>query len=242
MNDQKNPNGEIVLQGRFAKWFENFWYHYKWLTIGIAVALVIVLVCVLQTCSRKKEDLIMTYAGPVVLSMGELEDVSAVLGAVMPYDFDENGEKCVAWTTYQIYSEEQIGAEAETDENGQTQVFIDRSFNSDQYKTYSSYLKTGETSIFLLDPWLYEELAATDHLMPLSEVLDEIPEGAVGTCGVRLGDTDLYEKYAVLRRLPADTVICLMKQYVIGKSSDDEAYRFECDMFRAIVTYENQEQ
>lgn len=241
MNDQKNPNGEIVLQGRFAKWFENFWYHYKWVTIGVAAAVVIVLVCVLQTCSKKNEDIMLTYAGPAVLSIAELEDVSAVMNHVMPYDLNKNGEKDTSWVTYQIYSEEQIKSEAETDENGKTQSYIDRNFNTEQYQTYSSYLKTGETSIFFLDPWLYEELVATDHLAKLSDVLDTVPEGAIGECGVRLGDTDLYEKYTVLRKLPADTVVCLMKPYVIGKSSDEDAYRFECEMFRAIVTYQNQE-
>ena len=240
MNEEKKPNGEIVLQGRFWKWLDNFWYHYKWVTIGVAVALVILLVCILQTCSKEKEDLMMTYAGPTVLSVSELEQVSEVMNSVMPYDADENGKKHTAWMTYQIYSEDQIRELTETNTEGKVTQTVDRSFNSDQYSVFNNYLKTGESSIFLLDPWLYESLATTDHLMPLSEVLETVPEGAVGECGIRLGDTDLYEKYAVLRLLPADTVICLMKQYVIGRSSDEEQYRFECDMFRAIVTYQNE--
>lgn len=242
MNEEKKPSGEIVLRGRFAKWFDNFWYHYKWHTIGIAVALIIVLVCTLSMCSREEEDLTLVYAGPTVLSMSELEQISSVMGTVMPYDFDENGEKHTAWMTYQIYSKEQIQELAsKKDEDGKPLVSVNQSYNSDQYNTYGQYLMTGETSVYLLDPWLYEELRGEDRLMPLSEV----PGGAVYASstdgyGVRLGDTALYEEYGVMQLLPADTVICLMRPYEgtpWAKSSDEEAYQFECDMFRAIVTF-----
>ncbi len=241
MNEEKKPAPEIVLQGRFAKWLDNFWYHHKWAVIGIAVAVVILLVCILQTCSREEEDITLAYAGPTVLSISEMEQIGSVLENIMPGDLDENGDKHIAWMTYQIYSKEQIEALADkTDPQGNS-IYVDRSYNSDQYSTYSNYLKTGETSVYLLDPWLYAELVGADRLMPLSEVLGEVPDSAIDAYGIRLGDTELYEEYGVLRLLPADTIVCLMRQHVVGKSGDDEIYRFECEMFRSLVTYSREE-
>lgn len=235
-HEEKQAAGEIVLRGRFTAWLDNFWYHYKWPVIGIAVAVVILLICTLQTCSKEREDIRIVYAGPTAFTSSELEQFSTVMDAVMPYDSNGDEQQHTAWTTYMIYSKEQIEEILAQPSADGEKNYVDRSFNSDQYSTYNSFLKTGETSIYFLDPWLYEELRTTGHLAPLSDVLDGVPEGALDEYGVRLGDTGLYRKYKALHVLPEDTVICLMRQYVIGKSSDDEAYRFECDMFRAIVT------
>ena len=235
MNDEKKPEREIVLEGRFAKWFDNFWYHYKWQTIGIAAALIVLLVCVLQTCERTEQDMTLTYAGPCVLSVSELEQVSSVMSSILP---SEGGEKHTAWMTYQIYSKEQILAiESENDSK-----YVDRTYNSDQYQTYSSYLKTGETSVYFLDPWLYAELRDEDRLVPLSQALGTVPESALDEYGIRLGDTELYEKYKVMQLFPEDTVICLTYPNWKGsRNSDEKLYELDCEMFRAIVTYSHEE-
>ena len=174
----------------------------------------------------------MVYAGPTVLSVSEMEDITAVMGALMPYDADENGDKHTAWMTYEIYSKEQLQENSD----------INRSFNTEQYQTYGDYLLTGESSIYFLDPWLFEELKNADRLMPMKDVLkDRNVEGY----GIRLGDTDLYEAYEVMRLMPADTVICLMRPYEgtpWAKSANEEAYQFECDMFRALVTFVNEDE
>ncbi len=242
MRDEKQPEREIVIKSKAHSWWENFWYHYKWPTIGIAAALIILLVCTLQTCSREKEDVVIVYAGPVYLSSSELSQVSALMDKVVPYDFDENGQAHAAINTYHIYSEEQIKEiTAETDESGQ-KPYVDVSRNSDQYSAYGNYLKTGASSVYLLDPWLYESLRGSDRLRSLQEVFGEMPEGAIDEYGIRLGDTRLYREYGVLQLLPEDTVICLMRPYVIGQSSNEDVYRFETDMFKAIVTYTKDEE
>ena len=240
------PTGEIVVRGRFAAWLDNFWYHYKWHVIGIVAAVLVLAIGIGSVVAREEEDLTLVYAGPTVLSMEELEQISAVVENLLPADFDENGEKHVAWMTYQIYSKEQMQAlSAQKDENGRPLRTVDASFNTSEYNTYGNYLLTGETSVYFLDPWLYEELRSADRLMSLSEVLGVVPESAVDEYGVRLGETDLYEAYGVMRLLPADTVICLMKPYKGApgsRSADEEAYQFECDTFRALVTFANEDE
>ena len=229
--EEKREERQIVLQSDFASKLENYWYHYKWHTIFALVAVIIVLVCTLQTCTKEKEDIVILYAGPVSLSSSQTKDLARMMDGVLPRDFDKNGEKRAALSTYQILSEEQIKEiTAETDSEGHP-GYVDRSRNTDQYSVYTNYLKTGESSVLLLEPWLYEQLKGEDRLRPLSEVDAALWENSADGYGVRLGDTALYQTYGIYQVLPEDTVICLMRPYVIGRSSKAEAYQFEVDTF-----------
>ncbi len=231
MNDEKIPERKIVAKGGFAAWLDNFWYHYKWLTIGVAFAVIVLTVCLLQTCTKEKQDIVMVYAGPTYLSVSENDQLEQVLEDLMPYDYDKNGEKCALVSVYEIYSEEQIRAYNATAPEG---LSIDTNRNSSQYSTYSTYLQTGESAIYLLDPWLYDSLSE-DYLMPLSDVLGTVPDSAADAYSIRLGDTKLYQEQAALRLLPEDTRICLMRPLVWGENRNEKSYDFAKELFAAIV-------
>ena len=241
MNEERKPSGEIVLEGRFLKWFDNFWYHYKWVTIGIAALVIVLTICIVQSCSRQKKDIMIVYAGHCSITTSEQNQLNDLFSRLLPEDLDQNGEAVANLSMYQIFSEEQIRLiESQKDENGKP-LQVDREHNTNQYSTYSSYLQTGESSIYLLDPWLYEELLHGGGLRPLSEVFSEIPQGAIDEYGIRLGDTELYEAYDVLKVLPEDTVLCLMQPLVMGKSSKEKSYEFEVETFRALVNYKKED-
>ena len=237
MNEEKKPSREIVVNNGFLSWLDNFWYHYKWVTLGVLAALIILLVCLLQTCSTQKADTTVVYAGPTLLSVSESEQVSRLLGTVLPEDYDKNGETYARLSTYEIYSEDQIRKiTAETDAAGE-RGYVDRSRNTGEYQTFTTYQQTGESTVYLLDPWLYESLPE-GYLRSVEEVVGYAPEGMLSDgCGVRLGDTALYREYAVLRLLPEDTVVCMMAPFVWGGSSDEERYAFEEELYRALVTF-----
>ena len=99
-------------------------------------------------------------------------------------------------------------------------------------------LITGEFALCFLDPWLYESLANSDRLKTLTDIFGEMPDGAVGDFGVRLGDTAMYQYYDVLKILPEDTVICLLKPYVFGETSKEDIYARSVSMFKAVVEFE----
>ena len=207
-NEKQYTEGIYMPKRREGTWFENFWYHYKWPTIGIALLILILGVCFAQSCSKEKEDIVLLYAGPHFVMPSESSQVAEVLSGVLPNDFDGNGEKKAVLATYHIYSREQIEQLAEEFPDQR----IDTSQNSSNMQGYQTYTKTGESSIYLLDPWLYESMRNDPNcpLQKLSDVLTEMPVGALEDgYGVRLGDTVLYTQYEVLRALPADTVVCL---------------------------------
>lgn len=215
-----------------GKW-DNFWYHYKWPVIGILVFAIIFGVCFAQSCSKEKEDIILLYAGTAPMSPERTEKFNEIMNAVMPRDLDGNGEKKSTLSAYMIYSEEQIRKlEAESDER------VDRNFNSSEYRNYLTRVQYGECSVLFLDPWLFEELRDNENqpLQKLSDVLKEPVQGQTEDgFGVRLGDTELYARYEVLQMLPADTVICFGRSYIIGANANEEIYQREKEMFAAIV-------
>ena len=235
MEDKKKTARDISLQSGFGSKLENFWFHYKWIVIGVTAALIVLLICVLQTCSTEKNDTVIVYAGPTYLSVSETEQLRQVMDGLLPADFDGNGKKHAQLSMYEIYSEEQIRALAQNQQMG-----VDKNRNSSEYSNYNTYQQTGASAIYLLDPWLYESMDKA-YLCPLSDSVGALPEGALADgYGVRLGDTALYRDNAAVRLLPADTVICMMVNVYtpFGKPAmDDEEYRNEKDMLRALVTY-----
>lgn len=235
-NGEKIQDRGISVKGGALGWLENFWYHYKWHFIGGLVAFVIIFVCIVQSCTKREEDILVVYAGPAYMSQAQLSSIVEVLGNTMPRDFDGNGDRFANIDTFQIYSEEQVKAIiAETDADGNN-GYVDRNLNSSNFDQYSKYILTGESSVYLLDRSLYENLRNNGRLMLLSDVLTDTPKGVLEDgYGVRLGDTALYEEFAVMRVLPEDTVICLMKQHIGGKSRKDKLYCREKEMFAALV-------
>jgi len=232
---EKIPETEIKPKGKFFTWLENFWYHYKWHTIIISVAVIILSVCMWQVSTTEKHDIIMVYAGPKCLSIGETRQVEEIISGLLPSDKDKNGKKDASISMYEIYSAEQM--EAETDSTGAYKVNTVR--NTSQKSEYDNYMRTGGSSVCFLDPWLYEQIPE-GYVYPLSKLFDEgnMPKGNIDGYGIRLGDTDLYREYGVINKaFPPDTIICLRSPYVWGTSSDDEKYQFEIDTFKAIITY-----
>ena len=134
-----------------------------------------------------------------------------------------------------IYSDEQIKEiEAQTDADGH-RLDVNNQSITDNYKNYYDYIVLGETAICLVDEHLYRELSRYGRLLPLVTALGEDSGYESDEYGVYLGSTKIYEEYSALRVLPEDTVVCILRQTVVGKISKDENYQHELDMFKVIV-------
>ena len=236
-NGNKTYTEGIQFNSKFAKWFDNYWYHYKWLTIGIVFFVAVVIICTMQMGEKQKGDITVLYAGPYQLVGREMNSIQGVLGTVMPEDFDENGEKYVALVEYLIYSEEQIKEiEAETDDEGR-HIDVNNQSITKNYESYYDYLIVGETAICFVDPSLYRELSKYGRLLPLNVALGEGSGYEDDEYGVYLGGLDIYKEFSALRVLPEDTVVCILRQTVVGKISKDDNYQNELSMFKALLTY-----
>ena len=110
---------------------------------------------------------------------------------------------------------------------------VDRSYVSNESKNFFNYAST-EAGICFLDPSLYQSLKESDRLINITEAIGYSPDGLIDNHGVRLSETGLYEEYAVLRELPADTVVCMLRKQL---SKKQDAYNSELATFKAILDY-----
>lgn len=248
--NEKRPESEIRISSdnKFLKWLDNFWYHYKWPTLGVIFVLIVVGVCTWQFFSKEDPDIIVVYAGSADLKDSEVTQIGEIFSTYLSKDNNNDGKKQILLKKYLIYSEEEILAEREASkntENGGTETgypYIDGNRNTTEHDNYYSYMGTGDASIYLLEPWLYEEFPKKQK-MPLSAIFGEdIPKGAIDEYGIRLGDTDLYRHYPLLNEnFSPDTILFmqvpLYSESILNKSKNEEKAKVEKSVFSALVNF-----
>ena len=228
MNENKYDSTEIVSENRAYNKLQNFWYHNKWTVIVVAFFVCVVVVCTMQMFGKEKYDVSIVYGGTVRMADDERAAFVGALQSVLPEDYDNNGKKAVGLVEYQIFSEKEIYTEVEKEVDGELvtvkEPVIALNWNTEQYSSMQSAVsKTGEYSLCFASPYVYEQL---------------LKGYAVEGKTVRLGDTDFYLYNEAVQVLPADTVVCLLCQFMVGQSSKDEIYDRSCALFDAIVAYD----
>jgi hypothetical protein len=244
-NREKLEAGEIDVASAspILRFLDNFWYYHKWKVIIIAFFALVLIVAIVQIAGKEDNDASVIVAVPQTLYAEEMQALQSDLLAVMPSDRSGDGKKTLLLSAYPIYSEDEMIAanEEETDDDGRFIKQVEGSYNTQKMEEYTDYLLTGECSVLIVSEYLYSNLLAQGRVRPLTELFgDDLPEGArADGCGVDLAKTTLYEYSNGLGNLPQNTVVCLLRPYVYGASSDAEKYAFYEEYFKAIVAFGN---
>ena len=229
--------GIAINENKFVLWLDNYWYHYKWVTIVVAFFLIIAIICIAQSCSKVPSDVKLTYAGPAYLSGDKKLAIESAVSGEMPEGFSKNGKAEIDLLSYYILSKEQIeDIQKETDSEGRPKEYVDTYFITSEQETFESQLMTGSSSVLLLDPSIFDSLggnAASERLRPLNEIFDNVPDKNVNGFGIRLGDTEAYRSNPELQVLPADTILCLHEKLLSQKQS---VYDKDVEAFKALAT------
>ena len=229
MNENEKLNStDIVTENRAYNKLENFWYHNKWTVIVVAFFVIVIAVCTVQMFGKDKYDVSVVYGGTEKMSAEQRAAFLAALQSVLPEDYDGDGNKTVGLVEYQIFSEEELYTEVETEVDGELVTIkkeqVALNWNTEQFSLMQSAVsKTGEYSLCFASPYVFETL-----------LKGYVQEGNY----VRLGDTDFYKYNEAVQVLPADTVVCLLRQFAIGQSSKDAIYARSSELFSAIVAYD----
>ena len=239
--EEKLAGGEIVIRNRLFTWLDNFWYHYKWHVIVVAFFVLVSAICFVQCGTKNKTDATVTFAGGYTLTPEERTQILDVLAAIAPEKADGTGRMSLALNTYSIYTEEELKT-AYTDPNTNTLSSYAynnaKQVNADHYKTFSTYVMTGEGAVWLVSEYVYQSQGLDTRAMPLKELFgDDLPQGAYDACAIRLADTELYRYYDALKILPEDTLILFPRSTFMGASSDKETYAEFERVYRAIVEF-----
>lgn len=234
--DDKIRGAAIKSDSKAVGWLENFWYHYKWPTIIVSFFLIVILVCTLQTCGKESEDFTVVYAGPKLLTQGEVAAIEDVLNYIMPEDFNKDGKKLSGMISYQIYSKEQI---LDIEDDG-SKDRVDRNYNSGNNDSFYDYAMTGETSVYILDPAIYKDLLENNRVMKLEEAFGSTHEASSDGYGIKLSDLGIYEAYGAVRVLPEDSVVCILRPTVFGRTSKEAEYANDKKIFSEIIYFSDE--
>ena len=229
--------GEIVIENRFLKWLDNFWYHNKWTVIVVAFFAFVGIICFAQCSTRKTGDITVTYTGGYTLSSAEREALAATLEGVAPKKGDR--QLSVLINDYPVYTEEELRTMF-TDEDGDLNVFAyeqGEALTRDGLQAFSSYVRTGDCAIFFVSEFAYKQQNLDKLAQPLTALYDTVPANAYDGYAVYLKDTAFYQYYEALHFLPEDTLVVMLQPLVWGASANDENYQYFLQLYQNIVNF-----
>ena len=92
---------------KFLKWFDNYWYHYKWHTIVGAFVAVFLVIVIGQMASKEKVDVYIMYAGPKSFTPAVIHEIEDAFEDIMP-DLNGDGKKIVQFTDIMYLTDKKI--------------------------------------------------------------------------------------------------------------------------------------
>ncbi len=241
--------GSITENSKTLRKLDNFWYHYKWTVIVVTFFVAVAVVCTVQLITRPQYDTSIAIGTNYRMNSTEYLDFQNLLSRVYPNDFNGDGEIKINVVMYEFYSEDEIAAAQEQyarpNADGETDRFqINLQYNTSEYNGFNQYTLTGESSVYIVSPTLYERLSTNERLVKLSELYPDgkLPAGARSDgYGINLKDTDFYKYNSAARVLPETAILCFHRPTIGGKSSDEAVYENEKIFFHALADFRVEE-
>jgi hypothetical protein len=242
INREEKLSGEkIAIRHPIFLWFENVWYHYKWTIIVVAFFLFVAIVCFAQCATTPHKDIYVTFAGSHTMVGEEQSAIERVFAELSKKAF-EGDAPAVGITSYPFYTEGELRAlytDPETGDFDGAAFNMAKGQNTNRLKELSTYMGTGECSIWLVNTSVYEAQHMSEKLaVPLTDTFGTKPAGAYDDYAIRLGDTAIYQYYEALQVLPADTLIVFTRGYFMGASSNKETYEQFKTLYKAIIEFQ----
>ena len=225
-----------ITKGNF---FSNFWYQHKWGFIISTIFIIIAAIFIVSVATKPKYDMFVSYAGPLY---PDYETHAAIENAFFELceDYDKNGEKLLnfAAITYQNEEQRKQTADEMTSSYG---TILHTSENYKALTTIQSQMLSGTVAIYLMDKTLFMDYET--EMVKFSDLglecgLDE--EIFVTQSGVYFKQTEFYKHMqktewgASLKKLPDDTVLCILPKLV---TIDDDLYESSLALMKKILEF-----
>ena len=208
-------------------WFENYWYHYKWMTIIIASSIIALTVCLVQ-CS-KKEDYTMyaLYAGHVYIGGEQSKGLTEAIS-----NYTESDGKNISVNSFTYVSSEK---KEEYEAGG---AYYNAGINMQQREDFFNFLYTANFNMLILDPELYSQIRHEEIIKPMTEISETAAAKSKDGYCIRLGDTSLPDKYPIFEKMGEDTVLCFRKKVLmqdLAQKNNEEKYNYQLSVFKKMI-------
>ena len=210
----------------FGQWVANVWYYHKWMILFGAVVVFGIVIASAQFFSRVEPDASILYVGPRVISEQRCEEITGTTEALMQTDPNGDGKKKIEIRTVTLST--QYASLIGNERPGQTEY--------DAYMDYQNEVLAGDACLLLLDPLFYGQLEEDGALMPLSDAIGSVPEGAK-KCGIALEDLLLYRRDGFSALAP-ETLLCFRYASAYSVPDEDERMKLQNEalaVFRDLI-------
>lgn len=226
---------------KIYKWFDNYWYHYKWQTLIALFFIVFIAVSVQQCASNVDDDVTILYAGPVQFTGNQTLEMSSALKAVMSEDYNGDGVLQAEIYSILLLTDKQVeDAKTNANADGEVLVYNQQTLNDNRTK-FSTQIFAGETVICLLDPNWYSDVYKSGGFAKLKDILGYEPDYMIDECSVYLKDTPFAQYFTAMQAFPDDTILCVRTLSTVtsflSQSSQQQNYENQLDMFRCIMNF-----
>lgn len=215
----------------FKQWIENFWYHNKYTTIAVVAAVIFLGVSIGQMVSKKSPDANFLYMGTASISFTSQGLIQESVGVFMNEDYNGDGEKSIDYIELTVLDPKKAQDFDKT-------TYTSREIDKVASERFTAELVAGDSMIYFADEKYYETALAQNILMPLDEILDEVPEKARDKYSVHLRDLDIFYLPG-FNKLPADTVVFMRYPVAVADSKKSLKEREENNLavFRDMFDY-----
>lgn len=238
--EKEYTEGIYIKRNKTSSKLENFWFYHKWHVIVGVFIIFVLTTCIVQCASKEDYDILFTYAGPKDF-LEHPEEKTKINNSLSEASIDQFGEDASAnLNNYLIYSEEQIKNIEQTiyeDESQKKKITVNTSQITKNLEDFKNFSTTGQSYIFLLDPYVYKHLteqSSEQRFVSLAEVFGKKPACAYDDYALRLADTEIYKNSPALQALPEDTLICLHNYLFL--STKESEYKKHFNIFKKIAT------
>ena len=219
---------------KFIKWLDNYWYHYKWVTIIVAFFVITGAIMTFQYITRDKYDISVIYAGPFDPDANQTRNIETELSKIVTDDYNNDGKTNCQLNDFFLLTDEQIDEKSKQAEEQGEYYIPNKTELSNTQQQFTNQVMAGQASICLLDPYWYELLKEQNAFVKISEIYPENTLTLYDDYSVKLKDTVLWSSMA-MADFPEDTLVCFRNLSTTtafkGKKSAENEYEFNKKCF-----------
>ncbi len=212
--------------GKIGEFFENLWYHYKWLILIVLTLGTLMVLGVVQIIEKGDPDVHVLFIGQNYITAEGRKETEKSLSKIIS---DYNGDGKVSMDLVEL---------TVTTIPGQSYDYV---YQQDAMTRFETEIRAGKSTVFIVEESFYDKITKLGLAAPLSVVFGEgkVPENAYDEYSFRLRDLDIAEEDGFCR-FPRESYVCIRhspENDEINYSRTMEDYNNNLDFFKKAVEY-----
>lgn len=201
----------------------NFLDDKKWLFFIIALIVLFVSYAIDSFLKKEQNDIQILYTGYEFIDDSQIEDIKNTCNYLSS---DYNGDDILKVDFLSLIVDKKVDYEGKY------------TYDPNMVTRFNTELNTLSSIIYIVEPSYYELLRSSDLLLPLRDIINETPEGAIDEFSILLGTLDISTQDG-FKELSPDSLICIRRN---SKDKEiryisDEQYNYNLDFFKKIISF-----